>query len=347
MKWTVIAMVCCTAFARADEPLAPTEALERTISGLAARVAPSVLRIEVSRVADATPPAAQPAAQGNPFQRFMQELMQNARGTHAAYFKRPAGEVVGFCVGDGLVLTSWYNVAGHVDGLRVTAADGRRRPATILGSDQARDVALLRVEDAAGIPPLALAPEVEPRIGSFAVVCCGGATWGIVSALGRERGTAFQLDARINYGNSGAPVVDLHGRVLGVAGHVYHWSHSGQNSGVGYATSSRYLATIMNDLAAGKVIRGPRQALLGVSGKDAEDAGVVIELVTAGGAAAKAGIAVGDKLVKLGDVEIGGLLQLIQQVSRRQPGEEILVEVVRAGKRVALKATLGERKEGE
>lgn len=328
--------------------------LELALRNAAVGAQRSLVALEVSRVSDVGPQ--QRAQRGqNPFQQFFQQFARGRR-THAEYFKRPGGKVSGFLVsGDGKILTSYYNVAGKLDGVRVYLPGGKVAMAKLLGADKHNDIALLQAEVPANsnLPHLKPAPTSGVKIGSFVVLASRSTTttrhgteWGIVSAINRFSGTTLQIDARINYGSTGGPVVDLHGRLVGMACRLTHWSRMGQNSGVGYAVSGAYLQKIMPELAAGKTIEAPKRPFLGIQGADA-DPGVRITQIVAGTAAQKAGMRAGDVILRFGKHKVTTMIALVQIIGRHRIGQTVKVVVRRGDKQLTFELKLGARKEGQ
>ena len=175
--------------------------------------------------------------------------------------QRPDGPVSGVIIeADGLILTSAFNIEGDVIALEVELPGGVRLPATLLGRHMGLDVAVLKVAPPDGKPLNALPLEARPnlKIGRFITILGASEdgpitqTTGIVSALDRLDGCATQTDALTNYGNSGGPVVDLRGHLVGLAAYVRpESSWSLQNSGVGFFSQSDKIIAALPDLKAG------------------------------------------------------------------------------------------------
>jgi putative serine protease PepD len=280
-----------------------------------------------------------------------------------------------------------YDTAGHVitnehvvDGatsIRVAFSDGSSYDATVVGSDASTDVAVLHVDAPAGaLHPLAFADSSKAAVGD-GVVAIGSpfgleetVTSGIVSAIGREIQApddsaitdTIQTDAAINHGNSGGPLLDLHGKVLGITSQIE--SDSGGNDGVGFAVASNTVQRVVRALiSTGKV----QHALLGVrvqtipgSAASAlgERAGVAIASVQSGSAAAKAGLrggsgtktiggvaypTGGDVVIAIDGARVTTAAELRATIDRHSPGDKVKLTVVRGGKARTVTATLGAR----
>jgi S1-C subfamily serine protease len=276
----------------------------------------------------------------------------------------------------GHVITNDHVVAG-ASSIDVAFADGSSYKATVVGSDPSTDVAVLHVDaPASELHPIALASSSSVAVGD-GVVAIGApfglvetVTSGIVSALGREIQApndatitdTIQTDAAINHGNSGGPLLNLQGRVIGITSQIE--SDSGGNDGVGFAVASNTVKRIADALVAhGKVAH----ALLGVEVQTlppsaastlGETAGVAVAKVEAGSAAAKAGLRAGtgtktvagrsyptggDVITKLDGTRVTSDSQLRALIDERTPGQTVKLTVVRGGKTRTVTATLGSR----
>jgi S1-C subfamily serine protease len=257
---------------------------------------------------------------------------------------------------DGLLVTNDHVVRGATSAV-VVLADGTRREATVVGTDPATDLAVLRI-DADGLPAATFA-EVAPEVGDPAVAIGspfgldGSVSAGIVSALDRTLATAgsqlhglIQTDAAINPGNSGGALVDARGHVMGINTAII--SGSGTNGGVGFAVP----AAIVRDVADQLVATGEaRRAVLGIGGRDIapevaaayglEASGVLVVEVAPGSAAAAAGLLAGDVITSLDGVAVTSMAELATLVRDHAPGETVVVEVVRDGEALELTVTLG------
>ena len=256
----------------------------------------------------------------------------------------------------GHVVTN-HHVIDDADEITVTLQDGREFAAELVGSDPATDIALLTIEgdDLREIP---LGDSDKLAVGDF-VVAIGNpyelghtVTSGIVSALGRDGLTSsyqdfIQTDAAINRGNSGGPLVDLDGRLVGINSAIT--SPTGVSAGLGFAVPSNTVKFITDQLAdTGEVRRGllgvqidnvPPQAAEMLGLKSAR--GVVVESVMPDTAAEEAGIEAGDVIVSLNEREIANVRELMARVANTPAGTEVEVGIVRDGERKTLDAVIG------
>ena len=268
----------------------------------------------------------------------------------------PAQE--GEATGSGFVLDSEGHIVTNahvVDGassLSVRFADGRELAATLVGTDPSTDLAVIDVDiPASELDALRLADESSVRVGD-AVVALGSPfglestlTAGIVSAVDRTIEApngyaidgAIQTDAAINHGNSGGPLLDASGKVIGVNAQIA--SESGGNDGVGFAIGVDTVKTVATALAAGEDID---HAYLGVSLEDAGD-GPRVAAVNDGSPAATAGIRAGDVIVAIDGDAVASSDDLRAAIDGLAVGDEVTITVQREGEPEEIDVTLGER----
>lgn len=304
------------------------------------------------------------------------------KATEYDFFMDPVpveGAGSGFVIdGRGFILTNFHVVAG-AQTIEVILGDKSRYPAKFIGADQRNDIALIKI-DPKGKPltALPLGDSSKLLVGQK-VLAIGDPfgfqstlTTGVVSALGRTVQTsettfideAIQTDASINRGNSGGPLIDTHGQVIGINSAIY--TPTGTTAGIGFAIPINTAKLIASDLMSeGKV----RRAYLGVQtvpvgGWLAEaldlptQEGLLVEQATKGGPAAAAGIHGGDKVAQAGmrRIIIGGDVIIAvdgQKVAnqfdmnvilnRKRPGDTATVTVYRGAKKLDIPVKLGER----
>ncbi len=259
---------------------------------------------------------------------------------------------------DGLVATN-HHVVGDAQDVAVELADGRHLPATVVGSDAPSDVALLRVE-AEDLQALPLGSSAGLRVGEW-VLAIGNpfglastVTAGIVSAKGRsglrilDYEDFIQTDAAINPGNSGGPLLDVHGRVVGMSTAIL--SRSGGSAGIGLAIPIDMVGQIREQLLAhGSVVRGYLGAYLQELDEGVARAlghalreGVLVTRVIEGSPAERAGLRRDDVIVSFDGAPASGVQPLRNRVSLTPPGERVALVVERGGERVELAVVLDE-----
>jgi serine protease Do len=266
---------------------------------------------------------------------------------------------------DGYVLTN-NHVAENADRLLLTMQDGRQYEAEVKGTDPSIDLALLKVDtEGVDMPYLPLGDSDSLRVGEW-VIAIGypleleqTVTVGVVSAKNRRvflRGTDagvavfIQTDAAINFGNSGGPLLDRYGRVVGINTAI---NRARLAEGIGFALQVSQARRAMEQLREfGEVKRG----LIGISmsqgGIDREvqqyyklpdRLGVLVESVSKGGPADKAGIKAGDIIRSINGNKLRGNDDLLAEISSRKPDEKVDLEVFRGGKTFKTTAKLTER----
>jgi putative serine protease PepD len=253
----------------------------------------------------------------------------------------------------GHVVTNYHVVQGATS-LEVTLADGSTYDATVVGTDPSTDLAVLKIDaPTSKLHPLALADSSAVAVGD-GVVAIGSpygleetVTSGIVSALGRtiESTTGYsipgtiQTDAAINHGNSGGPLLNLSGQVIGVTSQIE--SESGGNTGVGFAIPSNTVRSVVDQLVAGHEVE---HAYLGVRLQETTgESGAQVASVSDGSPAAKAGLEAGDVITALDGDTIDGADALTAAVSTKSPGDEVTVTYTRDGDSHTAQVRLGTR----
>ena len=252
---------------------------------------------------------------------------------------------------DGYIVTNNHVIDGATK-IEVTLNNNQTYPATLVGTDPATDVALLKI-DATGLPIIPFGDSDKLRLGEW-VIAIGSPydlrstiTAGIVSAKGRSMPnytgeykieSFIQTDAAVNPGNSGGALVDRAGNLVGINTAIY--SQTGSYSGYSFAVPVNMVKKIAYDLMDfGSV----KRAVLGIVMSPIDDKiadelklssrnGVYISEVSESGAADKAGIKAGDVLIAIDSTQIKGTASVHEAVSRYSPGDEAVITVIRDGK---------------
>lgn len=249
---------------------------------------------------------------------------------------------------DGEILTNAHVVDGAAT-IRVTiTGEARSRDAELVGLDRANDLALLRVEGATGLVPAELGSTDDLRVGDE-VIAIGNAlalrggptvTRGIVSALDRSVETAngtmtglLQTDASISSGNSGGPLVDSRGRVIGINTAVATSGMGQAVENIGFAIDVDRAVEVVAELRDGDIATTTSavgRAYLGVTVADPTDGsrGALITAVEAGSPAARAGLEPGDLVVAVDGRSVDGAASLVDAIRRAEPDSEVEVSVV-------------------
>jgi putative serine protease PepD len=261
----------------------------------------------------------------------------------------------GFIVDEEGTVVTAAHVVDEASAVKVILQDGTVRSAEVLGVDDATDVAVIRFDpEGIELQPLELGDSAELKVGA-SVAAIGAPfeyAWsfstGIVSGLDRTIEApngftvshAIQTDAAVNPGNSGGPLLDADGEVIGVVDQIATDGSADQSSGVGFAVPSDLVASELEQLEAGETVA---HAYLGVSTGTASGAtaGAQVAEVVQGSPAAEAGLRQGDIVTALGEEPVASTEDLVAAIATREPGETVALEVERDGQKTSLKVTLG------
>ncbi len=259
----------------------------------------------------------------------------------------------------GYLLTNNHVVAG-ADQIVVALKDGRETLARMIGSDPETDLAVLKI-DLPELPAITLGHSDAVRIGDVALAIGNPfgvgqtVTMGIISATGRNQlglntyEDFIQTDAAINPGNSGGALIDAHGNLIAINTAIF--SRSGGSQGIGFAIPTRLAQEVMEAIIEhGQVIRGwlgievqPLSAELAESFGLGGRSGIVVAGIYRGSPALRAGLQPGDVILAFDGVAVLDGRQAMNQVARKRPGQQVRIEVVRAGEILALAAEVGVR----
>ncbi len=350
----------------------------KAFASVAKQVSPSVVFISVESAArGGTVPSAQ-LPFGSPFgdelfKRFFGDqfpAIPDQRPPQSAPERRVMGQGSGFVfkVDKGIISdTSYILTNNHVvegaEKIFVTFKDGREFEARITGTDPKSDVAVIEIKDSEH-PALQMGDSARLEVGEW-VVAVGNPfglshtlTVGVVSAKGRsglginDYEDFIQTDAAINPGNSGGPLLNLDGEVVGINTAIF--SRSGGYMGVGFAIPVNLARNIAEQLIDnGEVIRGYLGVVIQNMTPELADSfgievqkGVLIAQVSEGSPAEKAGLKVGDLVLRYQDKKVMEVAEFRNRVALTPPGSRATLTVLRNGKRLRLQVTMGDLKEG-
>ncbi len=265
---------------------------------------------------------------------------------------------------DGYVVTNNHVITmdntGLADSITIKLSDGNEYKARIVGRDQASDLAVLKMDRAQPFPFVKFGQSSKARAGDWVIAIGnpfglgGTVTAGIISSVYRNTGSGaydhyIQSDASINQGNSGGPMFDMNGNVIGINNWII--APSGGNIGIGFAIPSDTANPIVNKLMSGKVIeRGYLGVTIAPVTDEVADAlglehnhGELVQQVQPEGGAAKAGMQSGDIVVAVNNEKVTPDRTLSGIVGDTSPGTRIPIEVLRKGKSTMLSAMVGKR----
>ena len=339
--------------------------LSTAFEDVAEHVSPSVVSVSTRRNLEqrtrrgSSPQQESPfGGQQSPFGDFFDHFF-GPNGPGPGYDTPQEGLGSGFVVEGGYILTNAHVIDG-ADVITIRTHDERDLDAVLVGSDPQTDLAVLKLKDGSKLDALELGDSDALRVGQWVVAAgtpfglSSSITTGIVSATGRSNLNIaayedfIQTDAAINPGNSGGPLLDLDGRVVGINTAIF--SRTGGNMGIGFAIPINMAKDVMGSLVSdGKVTRGRLGAwiqdldddLASSFGYDSRD-GVLIGDIDPESAAAKAGLAAGDIVIKYDGQPVTRADDLRKRVAATKPGAEVDLEIFRDGRRRNLEVEIGE-----
>jgi len=266
---------------------------------------------------------------------------------------------------DGYVVTNNHVITadgkGEVESITVTMPDGTEYPAKLVGKDAASDLAVLKISGTKPFPFVKFGDSTRSRVGDWVVAIGnpfglgGTVTSGIISAVYRNTGNGgaydryLQTDAAINRGNSGGPMFDMGGNVIGINNAIF--SPTGGSVGIGFAIPAEIASPIVQKLIKGETIeRGYLGVRIQPVTEDLADAlglpknkGEFIQAVEPDGAAAKAGMQAGDVVLSVDGKDVSRDATLSFLVANIKPGTRVPIVLVREGKRMTVNAIVAKR----
>jgi len=342
-----------------------TDSGQAAIKTAIAKVGPAVVRVDVSGTVTVQNPFSDFFGDpffrhffGSPFDNAPQQRQWQGVGSGVAFEY----------VGEKLVLTNAH-VVTDADEIKITDVSGNSFSATVVGSDELLDIAVLKIDgDASGLATAPLGDSDTVEIGDWAIAIGNPlglsytVTLGIISAVNRDiakpsgigsYNNLIQTDAAINPGNSGGPLVNAKGEVIGINTMIARQTSGGiPVEGINFAIAINGVKDVLDQLVAtGKVTRG----WLGVQvtdvtpqtaeefNVDPDQEGALIAHVYPGDPADLGGMKKGDVVVRIGDTPITSADDLVREVALLGAGTTVEIEVIRAGEPVVLNVTLGER----
>jgi serine protease Do len=350
--------------------LAPRPGAPMSFADLTAKLAPAVVYISTKQrvpVKQQTDPFEQFFRQFDPNQQGGGSSNDNSGGGGSQPRTREAGSLgSGFIISpDGYVVTNNHLVqgltgSGTVDSVTVTTTDRREFPARIVGRDETSDLALLKI-DGRNLPFVKWGDSTKARVGDWVIAIGnpyglgGTVTAGIISAL--HRGITgvgaydryIQTDAAINMGNSGGPMFDLNGNVIGINSALI--SPTGASVGIGLAIPAEAAKPVIDALMKGQ---RPSRGYLGASLQPVDedlapslgipkDSGEIVRSLVPGAPGALAGLQQGDVIVKVNGQQVTPDATVSYLIANSAVGSRIPLEIIRNGRRATVTVTVAQR----
>jgi len=344
----------------------PPGGAPRSFADLTARLAPAVVNVSTTQKVEIGRMRRMPGQPGgNPLEEFFRRFQEQQDGGEPV--TREATSLgSGFIIAaDGYIVTNNHVIsAGEsrdkpVESITVTLSDRREYKARVVGRDPLTDLAVLKIE-ATGLPFVQFGNSQTVRVGEWAMAIGnpfglgGTVTAGIISALHRDIGSGqydryIQTDASINQGNSGGPLFDLNGNVIGINTAIF--SPTGGNVGLGFAIPAELAKPVVDQLkATGAVKRGYLGIAIQRLTADIadglglpKDKGEIVANVEPSGPAGRAGVKQGDVILKIAGREVDYDNSLSYIVATTPIGATVPIELIREGKRLTVNATIAQR----
>ncbi|BDW81382.1 serine protease [Erythrobacter sp. Dej080120_24] len=336
----------------------PVEGAPASFADLTEQLQPAVVNIATRQSVEVN---------RNPFAGTPFAELFNRRGGGNQPQRREAQSLgSGFIISaDGYVVTNNHVVSpdnrARLEEITITMPDGTEYEADLVGADAASDLAVLKIKSNDTFPFVEFGDSSQTRVGEWVVAIGnpfglgGTVTSGIVSAVYRNTGQGgaydryIQTDASINRGNSGGPLFDMRGNVIGINNAIF--SPSGGSVGIGFAIPAEIAAPIVEQLRKGQEIE---RGYLGVNLQPMNDdlaaslglqrnRGEIVQVVTEDSPAQRAGLKAGDIIVSVNGREVSSDQTVSFLVANLAPGESVPVEVLREGRRLTINTTLGKR----
>jgi serine protease Do len=334
-----------------------------SLAPLAEKISPSVVNITTATTVEGRTGPRGIVPEGSPFEDFFREFRdRNNEGEEAPAPRRSSALGSGFVISeDGYIVTNNHVIDG-ADEITIEFFSGKELVAKLIGTDPNTDIALLKVEAEGPLPFVTFGDSNAARVGDW-VIAMGNplgqgfsVSAGIVSARNRALSGTYddyiQTDAAINRGNSGGPLFNMDGEVIGVNTAIL--SPNGGSIGIGFSMASNVVTRVVDQL---QEFGETRRGWLGVRIQDVtDDVADAMGLASATGAlitdvpdgpAKDAGLETGDVIMSFDGVDVEDTRGLVRQVGNSAVGATVRVTVMREGKSQTIKVTLGRREDAD
>ncbi|HLL27065.1 MAG TPA: DegQ family serine endoprotease [Xanthobacteraceae bacterium] len=335
-----------------------------SVADVAERVLDAVVNISTSQTIEAGKGMQMPQVPpGSPFEEFFDEFFKN-RGGDSGRSRKVSSLGSGFVVDPSGIVVTNNHVIAEADEIFVNFNDGTKLKAEVVGRDTKSDIAILRVKPENPVKAVIFGDSDKMRVGDWVMAIGnpfglgGSVTVGVVSARNRDINAGpydnfIQTDAAINRGNSGGPLFNMDGEVIGINTAII--SPSGGSIGIGFAIPSKSVTGVIAQL---REFGETRRGWIGVKIQNVDDAiaeslslgharGALVAGVTDGGPASKAGIQSGDVIVKFDGRDIKEMRDLPKSVADTAVGKTVDIVFIRKGKEQTARVTLGRLEDAE
>ena len=335
-----------------------------SVADTAERVLDSVVNISTSQTIEAGKGMQMPQVPpGSPFEEFFDEFFKK-HGDEGGRARKVSSLGSGFVIDPSGIVVTNNHVIADADEIFVNFNDGSKLKADVVGRDTKSDIAVLRVKPEKPLKAAAFGDSDKMRVGDWVMAIGnpfglgGTVTVGVVSARNRDISAGpydnfIQTDAAINRGNSGGPLFNMDGEVIGINTAII--SPSGGSIGIGFAIPAKSVTGVIAQL---REFGETRRGWIGVKIQSVDDAiaeslslgrarGALVAGVTEGGPAAKAGIQSGDVIVKFDGREIKEMRELPKSVAETAVGKTVDIVFIRKGKEQTVRVTLGRLEDAE
>jgi serine protease Do len=336
------------------------------VADLADHVLPAVVEIAVETKMEGAGPQAQlpQLPDDSPFKDFFDDFLNKRQGPGDDQNRLVSGMGSGFIVDASGIIVTNNHVIENAESIRVHLHDGRDLKAELVGRDAKADVAVVRIKSDVALPAVKFGDSSNLRIGEWVMAIGnpfglgGSVSLGIVSARNRNINAGpyddfIQTDAAINKGNSGGPLFDMHGNVMGMNTAIF--SPTGGSVGIGFSVPSNTVRLIVDQLVKyGETRRGWIGVRLQAITDDIAQSmalpnnkGALVADVTVDGPSAKAGLLAGDVILEFDGKPIGDMKSLPRAVAETDVGKKVKVKVLRKGSELTLDVELGRLEDSE
>jgi len=334
-----------------------------SFADLAEQLMPAVVNISISGIVEGGGTPDFPDLQDNPFQDFFEDFMRRHNNGQPSR-RRISSLGSGFVIDPSGIIITNNHVVKDADEIVVNFSDGTRYDATLIGRDAKTDIAVLQIKADKKLPFVKFGDNKKARVGDWVIAIGnpfglgGSLSAGVISAINRDINSGpydsyIQTDAAINRGNSGGPLFNLEGEVIGVNTAIL--SPTGRSVGIGFSVPADLAVNVIDQL---RKYGETRRGWLGVRIQQVTDElakefgvqkteGALVSEVFINSPAEKAGIKQGDVILRFGKHHIKTMRDLPRIVAETEIGEKVVVEVSRQGKKLKKTVMVERLEEGE